>query len=101
MQTPRCCANKILRKASAYLAQAELDRRPKQGLGKSATGCGAAGADPTGVRGEFCTVYGVRKVWQQLGREGTVVARCAVARPMPPAEAEQRTTQLKELALAA
>jgi hypothetical protein len=43
----------------------------------------------------------VRKVRQQLGREGTVVARCAVARPMPPAEAEQRTTQLKELALAA
>ena len=27
-------------------------------------------------------VYGVRKVWRQLGREGIVVARCAVARLM-------------------
>ena len=29
----------------------------------------------------FC-VYGVRKVWRQLGREGGVVARCTVARLM-------------------
>ena len=29
----------------------------------------------------FC-VYGVRKVWRQLGREGVVVARCTVARLM-------------------
>jgi putative transposase len=28
------------------------------------------------------SVYGVRKVWRQLGREGTVVARCTVARLM-------------------
>jgi transposase InsO family protein len=27
-------------------------------------------------------VYGARKVWQQLGREGTVVARCTVERLM-------------------
>jgi transposase InsO family protein len=27
-------------------------------------------------------VYGVRKVWRQLGREGVVVARCTVARLM-------------------
>ncbi len=27
-------------------------------------------------------VYGVRKVWRQLGREGIVVARCTVARLM-------------------
>ena len=27
-------------------------------------------------------VYGVRKVWRQLGREGTCVARCTVARLM-------------------
>ena len=27
-------------------------------------------------------VYGVRKVWRQLGREGTAVARCTVARLM-------------------
>ena len=25
-------------------------------------------------------VYGVRKIWRQLGREGTAVARCTVAR---------------------
>ena len=29
----------------------------------------------------FC-VYGVRKVWRQLRREGTAVARCTVARLM-------------------
>ena len=29
----------------------------------------------------FC-VYGVRKVWRQLGREGIAVARCTVARLM-------------------
>ena len=27
-------------------------------------------------------VYGVRKVWRQLGREGIAVARCTVARLM-------------------
>ena len=27
-------------------------------------------------------VYGARKVWRQLGREGTVVARCTVERLM-------------------
>src|ERR1700751_4848846 len=27
-------------------------------------------------------VYGVRKVWRQLGREGTTVARCTIARLM-------------------
>jgi putative transposase len=27
-------------------------------------------------------VYGVRKVWRQLGREGVAVARCTVARLM-------------------
>ena len=27
-------------------------------------------------------VYGADKVWRQLGREGTVVARCAVERLM-------------------
>ncbi len=28
------------------------------------------------------SVYGVRKVWQQLGREGKDVARCTIARLM-------------------
>jgi transposase InsO family protein len=31
---------------------------------------------------ENFSVYGVRKVWQQLGREGAAVARCTVARLM-------------------
>ena len=31
---------------------------------------------------EHCEVYGVRKVWMQLRREGYVVARCTVARLM-------------------
>ena len=42
-----------------------------------------------GLRGEIgrvwrenFQVYGVRKVWRQLGREGIAVARCTVARLM-------------------
>ena len=34
------------------------------------------------VRSENFDVYGVRKVWRQLGREGKGVARCTVARLM-------------------
>ena len=34
------------------------------------------------VYDENYQVYGVRKVWRQLGREGIVVARCTVARLM-------------------
>lgn len=34
------------------------------------------------VRRENYDVYGVRKVWRQLGREGKAVARCTVARLM-------------------
>ena len=37
--------------------------------------------DPPRLRGELWG-YGVRKVWQQLGREGVSVARCTVARLM-------------------
>ncbi len=33
------------------------------------------------LEASFC-VYGVRKVWRQLGREGIVAARCTVARLM-------------------
>ena len=29
-----------------------------------------------------CGVYGARKVWRQLGREGVLVARCTVERLM-------------------
>ena len=34
------------------------------------------------VFGANFRVYGVRKVWRQLGREGIAVARCTVARLM-------------------
>lgn len=34
------------------------------------------------VHGENFSVYGVRKVWHQLWREGRDVARCTVARLM-------------------
>ena len=34
------------------------------------------------VYDENFRVYGVRKVWRQLGREGIAVARCTVARVM-------------------
>ena len=34
------------------------------------------------VFAENFSVYGVRKIWRQLGREGIVVARCTVARLM-------------------
>ncbi|MFJ8768752.1 IS3 family transposase [Streptomyces clavifer] len=34
------------------------------------------------VHADNCSVYGVRKVWRQLHREGTPVARCTVARLM-------------------
>ena len=33
------------------------------------------------LEANFC-VYGVRKIWRQLGREGIAVARCTVARLM-------------------
>jgi putative transposase len=42
-----------------------------------------ATADRDGrVYEENFPVYGVRKVWRQLGREGIAVARCTVARLM-------------------
>ena len=38
--------------------------------------------DPPGVRRRTTGVYGVRKVWRQLHREGIAVARCTVERLM-------------------
>src|SRR3954465_2031524 len=69
-------ANEILRKASAYFAMAELDRRSRS-------------VEPLAVEircvyeANFC-VYGVRKIGRQLGREGIGVARSTVARLIPP-----------------
>jgi putative transposase len=113
-------ANEILRKASAYFAQAELDRRFKL-WSPSSTIIKAYGVEPickvlpiapstyhahVGRRAEPSRlpdrvrrdadltveirrvfeenfrVYGVRKVWRQLRREGFSVARCTVARLM-------------------
>ena len=42
---------------------------------------GAAGRDPAGAWDNY-GVYGARKVWQQLHREGIEVARCTVERLM-------------------
>ena len=115
-------ANEILRKASAYFAQAELDRfrgsshdrlhrRSSSGLRGRADlqvlpiapstyhAHVARRADPSRlpdrvrrdahlkveirrVFEENFRVYGVRKVWRQLRREGVTAARCTVARLM-------------------
>jgi putative transposase len=114
-------ANEILRKASAYFAQAELDRRlrpisrsstitaRRMGSSRSGRCCrsprrpttttAAKRADPSRLsararrdaalknevqrvfKANF-RVYGVRKVWRQLQREGFDVARCTAARLM-------------------
>src|SRR4051794_40622039 len=67
-------ANEILRKASAYCAMAELDRRSRSDA--------ALAVEIRRVyEANFC-VYGVRKIGRQLGREGIGVARCTVARLM-------------------
>ena len=114
-------ANEILRKASAFFAQAEFDRRPREwwpsstrivrrtGSSRSARSSRSPRPPITGIRrvrpiprharaapqrdvwltaqiqrvwDENFAVYGPRKVWQQLGREGIVVARCTVERLM-------------------
>ena len=115
-------ANEILRQASAYFAQAELDRRREvmvgfidahrgdvrgradlrgpadrpvgvlRAAGAAARSRAAARRACAGTRccarqirrvwRENREVYGVRKVWKQLRREGQPVARCTVARLM-------------------
>ena len=113
-------ANDILRKASAYFAQAELDRRTGHDrlYRRSSWGVGvepickvlpiapstfhahvAKRVDPARLSArakrdaalkieirrvfeENFGVYGVRKVWRQLRREGFDVARCTVQRLM-------------------
>ena len=114
-------ANEILRKASAYFAQAELDRRVKAMIAFIDDHRAAYGVEPIckvlpiapstyhahiaqrvdaskrsaraqrdadlkievqRVFAENFGVYGVRKVWRQLRREGFMVARCTVERLM-------------------
>ena len=55
-----------------------IRRRPRRAL--AATPCFAAMSGGSGRR--TFRVYGVRKVWRQLGREGIAVARCTTARLM-------------------
>ena len=114
-------ANEILRKASAFFAQAELDRRAEVNVLFVDANRESYGVEPIcrmlpiapstyyeqkarekdpsrlparakrdvqlrgeirRVRQENFDVYGVRKVWRQLCREGRDVARCTVARLM-------------------
>ena len=114
-------ANEILRKASAYFAQAELDRRFEAMIAfiddhREAHGvepiCEVLPIAPSTYRAHTATrrdpakgsararrdavlrekirrvfddnfeVYGVRKVWRQLLREGESVARCTIERLM-------------------
>ncbi len=87
-------SNDILRQASAYFAKAEFDR-----LWKKYYHCQQQRHHPDKrsaraqrdnwlkkeiqrVYDENHKVYGVRKVWRQLLREGIRVARCTVARLM-------------------
>ena len=63
-------ANEILRKASAFSPR-RSSKRDVQLRGEIRR-----------VRQENFDVYGVRKVWRQLCREGRDVARCTVARLM-------------------
>ena len=53
----------------------------RRGCRRSDAGCRPDARDSAGVRGEL-RVYGVRKVWRQLKREGQEVARCTVGRLM-------------------
>ena len=62
--------------------------RPRRAAGRSRQAAGAgqarcsSGREIRRVFEENFGVYGVRKVWRQLGREGIGVARCTVARLM-------------------
>ena len=66
---------------STYHAHVAQRADPTQGSARSQRD-GMLRADVRRVHAENFGVYGVRKVWRQLGREGTPVARCTVARLM-------------------
>ena len=78
-------ANEIPRKAAAFFAQAELDRRPKRSW-LSSTSAGMPKRNKTleaKIQGTWeCNfrVHGARKVLRQLQREQWPVARCSVER---------------------
>ena len=67
---------------STYHAHAARRADPATAAGPGAARRGAVRAEIRRVWEENFQVYGVRKVWRQLGREGIAVARCTVARLM-------------------
>jgi putative transposase len=66
---------------STYHARVAQRADPTHGSARSQRD-GMLRAEVRRVHAENFGVYGVRKVWRQLGREGTPVARCTVARLM-------------------
>jgi transposase InsO family protein len=73
---------KVLRIApSTYHAHAARRADPSKASARARRDA-ALRAEIRRVFAENFGVYGVRKVWRQLGREGTPVARCTVARLM-------------------
>ena len=64
---------------STYHAQAVLRRAPERASPRARRDALLRAAIRR-VHAENFGVYGVRKVWHQLRREGTEVARCTVAR---------------------
>ena len=73
---------KVLRIApSAYHARAAVRADPAKGSARSRRD-GDLCAEIRRVHVANFGVYGVRKVWRQLHREGVPVARCTVARLM-------------------
>jgi transposase InsO family protein len=66
---------------STYHAHVALRREPEQASARAQRDA-LLKAEIRRVFAENFGVYGVRKVWRQLAREGTAVARCTVARLM-------------------
>ena len=73
-------ADEILQLASAFFAQAELNRPSLRS--QRAQRDEALVPQIERVWRANLQVYGAKKVWRQLGREGQVVARCTVERLM-------------------
>jgi len=66
---------------SSYHAQVAQRRAPERASARTRRD-GLLKAEIRRVHAEHFGVYGVRKVWHQLRREGLAVARCTVARLM-------------------
>jgi transposase InsO family protein len=66
---------------SSYHAQVAQRREPERASARTRRD-GLLSAEIRRVHAEHFGVYGVRKVWHQLRREGLAVARCTVARLM-------------------